>query len=742
MARRAATLTLLAAAIAIGAWLRFDGLGEPSYWLDEILGQRLATSAATQPWWRWLLGFANDQGPLYFATQLVGSELVGRLVPALLGVATIAVVALCSARERFAAIIAALLLALSPLHVYYSREARPYALVMFLTAVLIALLLRDGAESEDRALNESSSPRVRGRAWLLAITLIALLYTHAAAAPVVAAAAVTAFLTKRFRLAIFAGVIAGAFLLLYRGGPPATPNAPFPADLFTTIARAMTVSALSTDGRGRAVVALLALAVIGAIALWRRSRESALIVIAMTLLPAALAIASLRWFGHWFAVRYVSAAIIGFVLLAGAGIVAAATFLARREVFAAALSIVIVVAIGRETWPAARTEPFRKLDWRAIAESLREHAKPGDVVLTAEPWSDVSLRYYLGDAVQVIPAFRVELAEMLMRRGNVAWLVSAGYASDASVRGWMCRYPVVMSSALESFRLHYAGSRRELLMQRAKPAELRAAAASFRSLAPGDELFFGEGWADAEDGFRWAAAKRATVFLPRFGRRDGVIRMTALPLPPQSMRVSLNGTTLGTIALANDWREYAVAAPAAAWIDGVNTLTLEFARATSPGPNDPRTLAACFESIAVDASTKADRPLLPSLRIDADRFIDAKSVWRNTRTRFPAARLHRRNVEALLGRLGFDPASAWPRLASGDVHLDDVVETVAYGSDCEDDGAFLRRAFAILLERRPNELEERDLLARLRAGASREVIVGRIAKSGDFRALALSFAPR
>jgi hypothetical protein len=331
---------------------------------------------------------------------------------------------------------------------------------------------------------------------------------------------------------------------------------------------------------------------------------------------------------------------------------------------------------------------------------------------------------------------------MLMQRGNVAWLVSAGYAGDASVRGWMCRYPVVMSSALESFRLHYASSRGELLMQRAKPAELRAVAASFRSLRASDDLFFGDGWADAEDGFRWAAAKRATVFLPRFGRRDGVIRVNVLPLPPQSMRVSLNGTSLGTIALANEWRDYAIGAPATAWIDGINTLTFEFAHASSPGPNDPRTLAVCFDSISVDASTKADRPLLPSLRIDADRFIDASSVWRNTRTRFPAARLQRRNVEALLGRLGFDPTSAWPWLARGDVHLDDVVETIAYGSDCEDDRAFLLRAFAILIERRPNEIEESDLLARLRVGASREVIIGRIAKSGDFRALALSFAPR
>ena len=77
-------------AVAVGAFLRFDGLGVPSYWLDEILGQTLTTKVAVQPWWRWLIGFAEEHGPLYYASQLVGrifgtSEFAGRLVPALFG---------------------------------------------------------------------------------------------------------------------------------------------------------------------------------------------------------------------------------------------------------------------------------------------------------------------------------------------------------------------------------------------------------------------------------------------------------------------------------------------------------------------------------------------------------------------------------------------------------------------------------------------------------------------------------
>lgn len=711
---RITNFALIAIAIAIGAWLRFDGLGVPSYWLDEILAQAFKQTALAGPWWHWLTGFGSDQGPLYFATQLAGDEFTGRLLPALFGVAAIAVLAWM--RQPFAA----LLLAVSPLHVYYSREARPYALLMLLTAFLIAQLLRET------------------RDWPIVLTLVAMLLTHASAAPVVAAFAITAFLVKRERLAFVAGGIAIAFLIFYRGGPSATPHAPFPENLFTTIARALTVSAFADDIRARAVFAMLVFAVIGAMALWRRERRHALIVIAMTLLPIAFAVVTLRLFGHWFAARYVSAGLIGFVLLVAAGIVAVSTIArAARDM----LALLIVLAIARETVPAARTEPFRKLDWRAIAATLRENAKPGDAVLAAEEWSEVSLRYYLGDAMKVIGTPRVELAEMLIERHQATWLVSAGYSSDGSVRSWVCRYPVVMTSALEDFRLHFLGSTNELL-QRATTPTLRAAAASFRTIAPNDDASFGEGWAQAETDFRWANAKHATLFVPRFGKHDGVIRVHVLPLPPQSMRVSLNGHDLGEIALEHAWRDYTIAAPASAWRDGMNTIAFDFAHATNPSAHDPRTLAASFAAIAIDDSRAADRPLLPVLRIDANRFLDATSVWRNTNTRFPAANLHRRHVEALLGRLGFDPLTAWPRLASGEIHLDDVVETIAYCSDCEDDRAFLYRAFAVLLERRPNDVEERDLLARLSRGATREVIVGRIVKSNDFRALALSFASR
>src|SRR5438874_5036552 len=150
--RQLLPIVLLAGALGVGAFLRFEGLGEPSYWLDEVLHQKLTTDAAAQPLWRWVVGFSPEHGSLYYATQLAArafgtSETAGRFPAAVFGLLTIPLVwaALRSAREvvaRAAPPVAAILLASSPLHVYYSREARAYSLLMFLAAAMIVVLLR------------------------------------------------------------------------------------------------------------------------------------------------------------------------------------------------------------------------------------------------------------------------------------------------------------------------------------------------------------------------------------------------------------------------------------------------------------------------------------------------------------------------------------------------------------------------------------------------------------------------
>jgi mannosyltransferase len=760
-------LAVLAVAIAVGAYLRFYRLGEPSYWLDEILHQHQTDLAATRSWWRWLGQLENENGGLYYLTQLVTrlfgrSEFAGRSAAAFFGLAAIPLVWLAplDRRVRGAAVI---LLAVSPLHVYYSREARGYALLLFLTAALIVILMR--ARSTIGA----------------AVVLVAMAYTSAVAATVIASAVAVAFLLalldrERRRWYATTGALGIAALALFRviyaSRPPYDPSLPgFPAvdwPFLTSLARMFSVTALGAEVAGRAAAAMFVFAVIGAVVLLRRDRAHGIVLIGMTFLPLATSLLALWLLDHFFAVRYVVASVIGYVLLAATGMAATASLVvdsvgsvpsphvsgervrvrggSREKV--AAVAIVIATLTAAQAWSSARTEPFRKLDWRGVAESLRRHVRPGDVILTAEHWSDVSLRYYLGEIPNVRQVFMagIGIAEIVLNDAPASWLITAGASGDTSVRGWMCRYPVVLSSELEGFRLHYAPSRAYLLQHRSTAAEQRAWSAALGdsgfTIRMDNDLLLGTGWANPEgsgdDTFRWAVGARATVVLPRRAPRDRTIRFDAYPVTPQTMRVSLNGKPLGAITLPHEWREYSMNAPAALWTEGPNTLTFDFEKAIVPSPIDSRELAVSFRWISVGDPKPAPTH---ATRIAADMFIDANTAWRNTKTNFPPAQLRREPVEALLGRLGFDPLTGWTKLARGDLRLDNVVATIAAGSDCEDDLTFLNRTFAILVEHPPNEGAQRDLLQRLRNGDSRQHIISRIVKSDDFRDRVLGESP-
>jgi hypothetical protein len=688
-------LLAIAFIVAIAAFLRFDHLGEASYWLDEILHQQLTTKFAAQPWWRWIVALHDEHGTLYYlsqwATRAFGtSEAAGRSAAAFFGVATIPMVWFASRSTRAAAI----LLAVSPLHVYFSREARAYALLMFLTAALIVVLLR-----------------ARSLVALCAV-LAAMLYTAAVAAPVVASALlvsiVCALQTRNrwfWRAAIACGVTVVLFRVIYAAKPVADPAWPgFPAvtlDLAATLMRTFTVSALGTATGTWGLIAILALlAFAGALAMARRSATEAIVVIGMTVLPLGAAIASLKAFDHFFAGRYVTPAVIGFLMLAGAGISA----LVRFDWLAA----LVAGVLAWQTWATARTEPFQKLDWRQIATVIWTHARPGELVIAAQPWSEVSLRYYLSKLpprVELVHIFAPEVVDVQRQIHDGVWLVSAGFTADPRVRDFICRYPLVLASPLEEFRLHYAS----------------------RAIDGDARLFFGEGWASPEGAFRWSVSKRATVVIPRWDAHDERIRVRVLPmahasLPPQTLALVLNGHRLGQVTLPNGWSDQSFDAPARFWVQGANTLAFESGHAVAPASLDPkatdqRTLAVSFQSIEAGG---------PFARVTA--LIDEETAWRGTKTRFAADRLRREAVIPLIERLGFNPDLVWPKLARGEVRLDDLVESAAWGSDCKDERQFLDSAFEALLERKPLPQEARELSALPDVRAA-----GRIAKWDEFR---------
>jgi len=725
--RDAVAYALLAAALIVAAYLRFKDLGVPSYWLDEILGDMLTTHhASTAPWWRWLTGLEHEHGPLYYLGQLAArafgrGEFAGRLPAALFGLAAIPLV-FFAARELggwAAGVAAAIVLAASPLHVYYSREARPYALLMLLTAVMLIALLR-------------------ARTGLAVAAAIAMLYTSAVAGPLLLAIALTCFLRRMWLLGGIAGAATLLVPLLYRG-EAAPVSSQFDEHVTSRIVRALTVSAYGNEGQAAVIAVLFLFAVLGAVVLARRDARAAAIVGGMTVLPVVCALWSLEAIGHWFAIRYVSPALIGFVVLAGVGIAA---------VRLPWLAAIVAAGIAAATWSAARQEPFEKLDWRAIGATLERHVQPGDAIVTAEQWSEVCLRYYLRrlpPRVRLVTVNSVMLAEMFANAPQPAWFVTAGEPDAAPVRDWICRYPLLAASGREDFRLHYAPSLQHFVQHRAAGEDLRALAAALGAnvtLHSGrdDELFRGDGWQGPEgakgEEFRWATAKQASLLIPRLAPRDRRVVVHVLPfghpsLPEQTMALSVNGRSAGAVAVPFAWRDYAFDVPAALWREGLNTLTFTFGRvtvpATLPGTNgDPRPLAVMFESVSIVENGAAQPPPpVIDIRLAAEALFRTRAA---PPRKHAAAQLREAPVKALFARLGFDPEPAWREL-----HVEDAAAAIAFESACESDRAFLDRAFYVIAERNPNPGELADLLPRMQRGASRVEIAGRVLRSIDVR---------
>jgi hypothetical protein len=149
---------MLAGIVVLAAALRFATLDAQSYWFDEattvqLLRMDLGDMLRAIPG-------SESTPPLYYAiawfwAKLLGTGEVGlRSLSAVAGTATVPVVYAIGARMLTArvALIGALLAAANPLLVWYSQEARAYALLVLLCALTLLVLPRVIAQPTARRL--------------------------------------------------------------------------------------------------------------------------------------------------------------------------------------------------------------------------------------------------------------------------------------------------------------------------------------------------------------------------------------------------------------------------------------------------------------------------------------------------------------------------------------------------------------------------------------------------------------
>jgi uncharacterized membrane protein len=140
--------------VFLGGFLRFYQIGAKTIWLDEAFSIWLVRHSLPDLW-SWLIRI--DQHPLlyysllHFWISLFGDgQAAVRALSALCSTLTIPIfyAAIIRLSDRNTALLAALILALSPFHVRFAQEARMYALLALVAAValycLICILLNEG----------------------------------------------------------------------------------------------------------------------------------------------------------------------------------------------------------------------------------------------------------------------------------------------------------------------------------------------------------------------------------------------------------------------------------------------------------------------------------------------------------------------------------------------------------------------------------------------------------------------
>jgi len=146
---RSRTFWIVAGLTALASAVRFSTIGLQSYHHDEIV---TASRVLRDGFWHAMdaVGFSESAPPLYYAlawlwTQATGTGELGlRSFSALAGVLTVPVAYLLGAelRGRRTGIAAAALVAVNPMLVWYSQEARAYSLFVLLAAVSFLYFLR------------------------------------------------------------------------------------------------------------------------------------------------------------------------------------------------------------------------------------------------------------------------------------------------------------------------------------------------------------------------------------------------------------------------------------------------------------------------------------------------------------------------------------------------------------------------------------------------------------------------
>jgi mannosyltransferase len=420
----------------VGLGVRLYHLTSQNLWLDEVETARIAVTPLADLVQRaqhdptllptaWL-------SPVYYLllhgalAVMPGSvEGVVRGVSAVLGAATIPALAWAASGlvGEPVALGAAAVMAVSPFHVWYSQEARPYAALLFF-GTLAAGALR-------RALD---ADRVAGWAGFVACAVLAI-YMHPIAVALPLLAALGLLWRRTYppwrALAALAAVVlllVPAVVLLAAKGPnlqtnmrPITLLDPLYGLYAFAVGFSLGPSTAELHGSFRELLPMyapivLAAAVLfggvlaaGFVALLRTPRATVAFLLAWFALPFLLALALAAATHDAFNARYTILAypVFAITLAAGVGHLAdlfatAVVRPAARRTAAAAVAMAIVAMSGWSLYNLQTDPRYAKEACRDLGAYLAANASPEDVVLVNAGYMAAAVQYYYPDGARVV----------------------------------------------------------------------------------------------------------------------------------------------------------------------------------------------------------------------------------------------------------------------------------------------------------------------------------------------------
>lgn len=461
---------ILIAGIVSGAVLRFVALGAQSLWVDELL--TIKNAHIGEPGIFSYIAH-NLQGPaasllVHYLGALGKSEILLRLPFAVAGALGLPAIYIL-AREfngRWSSLHTTLLLALSPIHIWYSQEVRGYAFVVLFSVLATYFLIRWTRERRATSLALYAACLFAGLVMNLSMAFVGMAHL-----------AYLVIRRHRVRTMVWWAVAVCVVLVAFspwireimvrvqpqkvvagEAGPPLIGGADFtmmavPYTLFTFgvgYTAGPSPRDLQTD-RGGALQRNLGQIVLAAVALAipliaglnraaRTDRDLITLLLSWMAVPAIavalLAAANVKLFNP----RYMLVALPAFVMLAGTG----AARLTRTRL--ALLLVPLVVVLALSIFNYYGNAHYARDDLRAAAETIERAYREDDVVaavFTAEP-----LEFYLEGvaAVEVFgrndissPSAMRERCRRLASGAGRVWLSLCRewqVDPDAVINGW------------------------------------------------------------------------------------------------------------------------------------------------------------------------------------------------------------------------------------------------------------------------------------------------------------------